>query len=109
MLAQGRRRLSDRGGRTARPQGRECRSHTVQPRAPALPVKNDVVVLFLVEKGTIELRPGIYCTPVVLIAVSLVDDEHESRTCADRLLHPKQRARGERDETVQGCYSGEAA
>ena len=109
MIAQSRQRLSVRGGKTARLQGRECRSHTVQPRAPALPVKNGAVVLFLVEKGTIELPLEIYCTPVVLIAVSLVDGEHESRTSVDHLLHPKQRVREERDETVPGCYSGEAA
>lgn len=109
MLAQGMQCLSVRSGRAARLQGRECRSHTVQPRVPALPVKNDAVVLFLVKKGTIELPPEIYCTPVVLIAVSLVDGEHESRTSADHLPHPKQRVREERDETVPGCYSGEAA
>lgn len=109
MLAQGRQRLSVRGGRTARLQGRECRSHTVQPGVLALPVKNGAVVFFLVEKGTIEPRLEIYCTPVVLIVVFLVDGEHESRTSADHLLHPKQRVRGERDETVPGCYPGEAA
>lgn len=83
-------------------------SHTVQPRAPALPVKNDAVELFLVEKGTIGLLPERYCTPVVLIAVSSVDGEHGSQTFADRLLHSMQHAREERDETVPGCCSGEA-